>query len=301
MQNLSARRDAFERMRDAATEDYLATTGQTWRPRTGSHTSQTGKLTSAAIDARDFVRARKTQAHLPQGTLVAVAGGKDVSESSRSRRPLRYTRPPTTAHVAENPLRAYPAPLGDAGLPLLRTGPLSLLHGEVGVRQQSARSSRCRPTCGHARHDKPGRRCRRRDTSEVARPGSADAGVAARGRGLEEHTGSGQPGTPGSDSAACQAFGKGNASFPDRHGGLGTGAAPPDEFPCRFVDRGDRRSEGMELEKGPLTIRDETVHTGGTGCPSVRFVYGPFRKLRLQPRLSPFQEWYPDSAAPSRC
>ena len=83
VQNLSARRDAFERMRDAAAEDYLAQTGQTWRPRNGSHTSQTGKLTSAAIDARDFMRARKdrkTQAHLPEGTLVAVTGGKDVSE-----------------------------------------------------------------------------------------------------------------------------------------------------------------------------------------------------------------------------
>ncbi len=82
-QNLAARRDAFERMRDAAAEDYLAATGQTWRPRSGSHTSQTGKLTSAAIDARDFMRARKdrkTQAHLPEGTLVAVTGGKDVSE-----------------------------------------------------------------------------------------------------------------------------------------------------------------------------------------------------------------------------
>ena len=81
-QNLSARRDAFERMRDAAAEDYLNATGQTWRPRSGSHTSQTGKLTSAAIDARDFMRARsdrKTQAHLPEGTLVAVTGGKDVS------------------------------------------------------------------------------------------------------------------------------------------------------------------------------------------------------------------------------
>ncbi len=84
-QNLSARRDAFERMRDAAAEDYLNATGQTWRPRSGSHTSQTGKLTSAAIDARDFMRARsdrKTQAHLPEGTLVAVTGGKDISDAA---------------------------------------------------------------------------------------------------------------------------------------------------------------------------------------------------------------------------
>ncbi len=82
-QNLNARRDAFEKMRDAAAQDYQLQTGNVWRPRSGSHTSQTGKLTSAAIDARDFMRARsdrKTQAHLPEGTLVAVTGGKDVTD-----------------------------------------------------------------------------------------------------------------------------------------------------------------------------------------------------------------------------
>ena len=81
--NLGDRRDAFETMRDIAADAYRAATGDQWRPRSGSHTSQTGTLTSAAIDARDFVRARKhreTQAHLPEGTLVAVAGGKDVED-----------------------------------------------------------------------------------------------------------------------------------------------------------------------------------------------------------------------------
>ena len=82
-QCLTDRRDAFETMRDEAAEAYRATTGDVWRPRRGSHTSQTGKLTSAAIDARDFQRARqdrKTAAHLPQGTLVAITGGKDVAD-----------------------------------------------------------------------------------------------------------------------------------------------------------------------------------------------------------------------------
>jgi len=81
-QNLTARRDAFETLRDAAAEAYRTETGGMWRPRRGSHASQTGKLTSAAIDARDYQRARKdrkTQAHLPQGTLVAIAGGKDIA------------------------------------------------------------------------------------------------------------------------------------------------------------------------------------------------------------------------------
>ena len=82
-QNLGDRRDAFETLRNTAAEAYRVETGEVWRPRYGSHTSQTGKLTSAAIDARDFMRARKdreTMAHLPQGTLVAIAGGKDVQD-----------------------------------------------------------------------------------------------------------------------------------------------------------------------------------------------------------------------------
>ena len=83
VQNLGERRDAFEAMRDLAAEGYRAETGDTWRPRNGSHSSRTGKLTSAAIDARDYIRARKdreTSAHLPEGTLVAFTGGKDFAD-----------------------------------------------------------------------------------------------------------------------------------------------------------------------------------------------------------------------------
>ena len=83
--NLGDRRDAFEKMRDLAAEGYRVETGETWRPRSGSHVSRTGALTSAAIDARDFVRARKdreTRAHLPQGTLIAFAGGKDICDTT---------------------------------------------------------------------------------------------------------------------------------------------------------------------------------------------------------------------------
>ena len=82
-QNLGDRRDAFETMRDAVADAYRTETGDTWRPRRGSNTSQTKQFTSAAIDARDFLRARKdreTRAHLPQGTLVAIAGGKQVTD-----------------------------------------------------------------------------------------------------------------------------------------------------------------------------------------------------------------------------
>ena len=72
-------------MRDAVADAYRTETGDTWRPRRGSNTSQTGHLTSAAIDARDFMRARKdreTRAHLPEGTLVAIAGGKQVTDAN---------------------------------------------------------------------------------------------------------------------------------------------------------------------------------------------------------------------------
>ena len=82
-QNLGDRRDAFEHLRDLAADAYRAETGDVWRPRHGSNVSQTGKLTSAAIDARDFLRARKdreTRAHLPEGTLVAITGGKEVRD-----------------------------------------------------------------------------------------------------------------------------------------------------------------------------------------------------------------------------
>ncbi len=84
--NLTARRDAFEGLRDAAAEAYRVETGEVWRPRRGSHVSQTGKLTSAVIEARDFQRAKKDRentAHLPQGTLVAVAGGKEATDAGK--------------------------------------------------------------------------------------------------------------------------------------------------------------------------------------------------------------------------
>ncbi len=94
-QCLTDRRDAFETLRDIAAEQYRAETGGMWRPRRGSHASQTGKLTSAAIDARDYQRARKdraTMAHLPEGTLVAIAGGKDVADPGAVIRMLDRTR-----------------------------------------------------------------------------------------------------------------------------------------------------------------------------------------------------------------
>ena len=94
-QNLGDRRDAFETMRDLAADAYRAETGDLWRPRYGSHTSHTGQLTSAAIDARDFRRARKdreTRAHLPDGTLIAITGGKTVNDADAVWSTLDRTR-----------------------------------------------------------------------------------------------------------------------------------------------------------------------------------------------------------------
>ena len=93
--SLGDRRDAFEKMRDVAADAYRVHTGDVWRPRHGSHASQTGTLTSAAIDARDFRRARKdreTQAHLPDGTLVAITGGKSVADADAVWTTLDRTR-----------------------------------------------------------------------------------------------------------------------------------------------------------------------------------------------------------------
>ena len=93
--NLDDRRDAFETLRDTAADAYRVHTGDVWRPRHGSHTSQTGSLTSAAIDARDFRRARQdreTRAHLPEGTLAAITGGKSVADADAVWTTLDRTR-----------------------------------------------------------------------------------------------------------------------------------------------------------------------------------------------------------------
>ncbi|MDE0455180.1 MAG: DUF2493 domain-containing protein [Gammaproteobacteria bacterium] len=95
VRHLGDRRDAFEAMRDALADQYRDATGKTWRPRRGSHVSHTGKLTSAAIDARDFRRAKKDReikAHLPDGTLVAITGGKHVTDCDAIFRSLDKVR-----------------------------------------------------------------------------------------------------------------------------------------------------------------------------------------------------------------
>ena len=78
-------------MRDLAAQGYRAETGDTWRPRNGSHSSQSARLTSAAIDARDYLRARKDRRdrqricpRAPWSPLPAARTSSDVAAIWRS-------------------------------------------------------------------------------------------------------------------------------------------------------------------------------------------------------------------------
>ncbi|MEA3264657.1 MAG: DUF2493 domain-containing protein [Pseudomonadota bacterium] len=74
---LLERRDAFELMRDTASDLYRSHTGSPWQPRHGSLVNRKA-LTSALIDSRDFIAARRraeTEVLLPAGPTVAFTGG----------------------------------------------------------------------------------------------------------------------------------------------------------------------------------------------------------------------------------
>lgn len=69
--------DAFEQMRDLASEHFSAATGSPWLPRTGSKVSHRG-LTSAVVDSRAYLSAKRhkeTEIHCPEGTRIAFSGG----------------------------------------------------------------------------------------------------------------------------------------------------------------------------------------------------------------------------------
>jgi len=79
---LLERRDAFELMRDQAAEQFERHTRSPWRPRSGSMVNHRA-LTSAMIDSRDFLTARRraeTEVMLPTGPKVAFTGGLDVND-----------------------------------------------------------------------------------------------------------------------------------------------------------------------------------------------------------------------------
>jgi hypothetical protein len=69
----------LETLREVAAALYLNETGSSWRPAGGSRLNHSGKLTSAVVDGREFLRARaerSRKAALPQGTPVVFAGGR---------------------------------------------------------------------------------------------------------------------------------------------------------------------------------------------------------------------------------
>lgn len=81
-QNLLERRDSLETFRDNAADLYLRATGTPWSPRNGSKVNHRN-LTSAMIDSRDFLAAKKhadTQVLLPAGPKVALTGGLDFND-----------------------------------------------------------------------------------------------------------------------------------------------------------------------------------------------------------------------------
>ena len=80
---------AFEQMREAAAALYRDETGSSWKPVSGSRTSHSRHLTSAVIDARDFLRARaenRRHALIPEGTPIVFAGGRQTFESAEDAR-----------------------------------------------------------------------------------------------------------------------------------------------------------------------------------------------------------------------
>lgn len=81
-ETLIERQDMFELMRDQAADHYERYAGRPWLPRSGSRTNHRA-LTSAMIDSRDFLMARKRaeqQVLLPPGPKIVVTGGLDFND-----------------------------------------------------------------------------------------------------------------------------------------------------------------------------------------------------------------------------
>jgi hypothetical protein len=80
--SLIERRNAFEFARDHAAELFEVETGSDWRPRAGSKVNHRA-LTSAMIDSREFIAARRradAEVLAPAGARIAFTGGPDCNE-----------------------------------------------------------------------------------------------------------------------------------------------------------------------------------------------------------------------------
>jgi len=81
-QTLIERRNSMEFFRDQAATQFERHTGSAWRPRSGSKVNHRA-LTSAVIDSRDFLAAKRRAEHevlLPTGPKIAVTGGLDFND-----------------------------------------------------------------------------------------------------------------------------------------------------------------------------------------------------------------------------
>jgi hypothetical protein len=80
---LIERRNAFELMRDTACDLHETQLRKAWRPHSGSLASRR-TLTSALIDSRDFIAARRraeTEVLVPAGAKIAFTGGLDCNDT----------------------------------------------------------------------------------------------------------------------------------------------------------------------------------------------------------------------------
>ncbi|PWB81389.1 MAG: hypothetical protein C3F11_15395 [Methylocystaceae bacterium] len=83
--SLIERRSAFESFRDVAADQFEAITGSAWRPRAGSIVNRRA-LTSAMIDSRDFIAAKRKaeiEPLVPAGPKIAFTGGVECNDHSR--------------------------------------------------------------------------------------------------------------------------------------------------------------------------------------------------------------------------
>jgi hypothetical protein len=83
--SLIERRNAFEFCRDHAARHFEVATGTLWRPQVGSMINHR-TLTSAMIDSRDFLAARRkadAQIMAPSGPRIAFTGGVDYNDHER--------------------------------------------------------------------------------------------------------------------------------------------------------------------------------------------------------------------------
>jgi hypothetical protein len=81
---LLERRNSMEFFRDEAADLFEAHTGSSWRSRSGSKVNHRA-LTSALIDSRDFLAARRraeNEVLMPAGTRIAFTGGAERNEHS---------------------------------------------------------------------------------------------------------------------------------------------------------------------------------------------------------------------------